>query len=254
LPIHDWTRVEAGIFHHFHLSWIDAIARRLNAGLLPDDFYAMREQHAAGFEPGVLTLHATQTGGDNEAAADEAPRFSGKTSAGPLLSAPKTRFVAETDMPFYRRRQNTVTIRHESGDQLVAMVEIVSPANKSARIGSERFVKKAAEFLEHRVHLLILDLLPPGRHDPHGIHSEIWDYIAGHTYSPPPDKPLTLAAYESDLAIRAYVESVAVGDPLPDMPPFLEPGGCVELTLEATYQTAWEAVPRRWKSVIQGER
>jgi hypothetical protein len=157
-------------------------------------------------------------------------------------------------MPFDRRRQNTVTIRRESGDQLVAMVEIVSPGNKSTRNGRERFVKKAAEFLEHRVHLLILDLLPPGRHDPHGIHGEIWDYIAGQEYSPPPNKPLTLAAYESDLAIRAYVEPVAVGDPLPDMPLFLAPGGCVYVTLDATYQTAWEAAPRRWKRVIEGER
>ena len=23
MPIHDWTRVDAGIFHHFHTSWVD---------------------------------------------------------------------------------------------------------------------------------------------------------------------------------------------------------------------------------------
>jgi hypothetical protein len=27
MPMHDWTRVEAGIFHAFHHSWIDEIAR-----------------------------------------------------------------------------------------------------------------------------------------------------------------------------------------------------------------------------------
>jgi len=64
---------------------------------------------------------------------------------------------------------------------------------------------------------------------------------------------LILAAYESDLAIRAYVEPVAVGDPLPDMPLFLEPGGCIQVALETTYQTAWDDVPRRWKRVIKGE-
>src|SRR5208337_5053320 len=24
MPVHDWTRVSAGIFHHFHLEWIGA--------------------------------------------------------------------------------------------------------------------------------------------------------------------------------------------------------------------------------------
>jgi hypothetical protein len=35
LPIHDWTRVDAGIFHHFHQGWIVALANALNAGKLP---------------------------------------------------------------------------------------------------------------------------------------------------------------------------------------------------------------------------
>jgi hypothetical protein len=37
MPIHDWTRVEAGIFHHFQHGWIEEISRALNAGLLPDE-------------------------------------------------------------------------------------------------------------------------------------------------------------------------------------------------------------------------
>ena len=27
MPIHDWTRVDAGIFHHFHQRWIGATTR-----------------------------------------------------------------------------------------------------------------------------------------------------------------------------------------------------------------------------------
>ena len=56
MPIHDWTRVPAGIFHHFHHDWITEIARALNGGLLPDAYDAMAEQQAAGFGPDVLTL------------------------------------------------------------------------------------------------------------------------------------------------------------------------------------------------------
>ena len=31
MPIHDWTRVPAGIFHDFHHGWIEEAKRALNA-------------------------------------------------------------------------------------------------------------------------------------------------------------------------------------------------------------------------------
>src|SRR5438876_883353 len=62
MPVHDWTRVDAGIFHHFHHGWIEEIARGLNRGILPADYYALAEQHAAGFGPAVLTLQGGRNG------------------------------------------------------------------------------------------------------------------------------------------------------------------------------------------------
>jgi hypothetical protein len=67
----------------------------------------------------------------------------------------------------------------------------------------------------------------------------------------PPNKPLTLVAYECDLTTRAYIEPVAVGDPLPDMPLFLEPHGHVLVPLEAAYQAAFAGMPRRWREVLE---
>jgi hypothetical protein len=245
MPIHDWTRVDAGIVHHFHHRWISAISDALNAGLLPDDYYALAEQHAAGLGPDVLTLQGSGngTGGPSPAPAP----LSGN---GPVLVAPPLPVTAETDMEFYRRKQKNITVRHVSGDQVVAMIEIVSPGNKNSRNGLRSFVEKVAELLDHRIHLLIIDVHPPGRRDPQGIHAEIWDEIAGEDYVPPADKLLTLAAYESDLTVRAYVKNVAVGEALVDMPLFLEPRASVLVPLEATYQTAWTAVPRRWQRVL----
>ncbi len=247
MPVHDWSRVEAGIFHDFHHAWIEEIKRALNAGLLPDDYYALAEQHAAGFGPDVLTLGGPPNGESGPALSPTAP----STGGGLLLAPPKARLAAETEMEFYRRKQNRVAVRHVSGDQVVAMVEVVSPGNKAARNALRSFVEKAAELLDQRIHLLILDLLPPGRRDPHGIHGAIWEEITGQGFDAPADKPLTLAAYESTLTVRAYVEAVAVGDPLPDMPLFLEPGAHVAVPLEATYQAAWNAVPRRWRRVVE---
>jgi hypothetical protein len=58
MPVHDWTRVEAGIFHAFHHDWITFISRALNDGRLPPDYYALPEQIAGTFGPDVLALQA----------------------------------------------------------------------------------------------------------------------------------------------------------------------------------------------------
>jgi hypothetical protein len=46
MPVHDWTRVDAGIFHAFHHDWITEIGGALNGGLLPAGYYALPEQVA----------------------------------------------------------------------------------------------------------------------------------------------------------------------------------------------------------------
>ena len=53
MPVHDWSQVDANVFHHFHQRWTIAICDTLNAGLLPPGFSALAEQHAAGLVPDV---------------------------------------------------------------------------------------------------------------------------------------------------------------------------------------------------------
>jgi hypothetical protein len=255
MPIHDWTRVGAGIFHHFHQRWIGAITDVLNQGMLPGEYYALAEQQGAGFEPDVLTLRAGEPPEPDDPAGSPATSSSGRAdengAGGVLLAEPHVRVKAETDLEFYRRKQNVVAVRHASGDRLVAVVEVVSKGNKSGRKAFEDFLRKAAELLSHQVHLLILDLQPPTGRDPQGIHGAIWDEVAGEPYSRPDDKPLTLAAYEAGARVRAFVEPVAVGDTLISMPLFLEPGRHVAVPLEESYRLAFESVPRRWRTILE---
>ena len=56
MPAHDWTRVYAGTFHHLHNSWTSRLADSLNSGLLPDEFFALSEQHSGDAVPDVITL------------------------------------------------------------------------------------------------------------------------------------------------------------------------------------------------------
>jgi hypothetical protein len=252
MPIHDWTRVSAGTFHHFHTSWMPEISNALNNGVLPPPYYAMAEQIAGPFGPDVLTLEAASEDGAGEPGANGANQPG--SSSGPVAlvtAAPKVRFTAETEMDEYVLKQRTLVIRHSSDDRIVALVEIVSPGNKASRHALRSFVEKVAEALYRGYHLLILDLQPPGPRDPQGIHGAIWSEISDDRFRAPADRPLTLAAYASGRVKRAYVEPVAVGEALPAMPLFLEPEGYVNVPLEATYQAAYRGVPWRWRRVLE---
>ena len=110
--------------------------------------------------------------------------------------------------------------------------------------------EKACELLSQKIHLLIIDPFPPGKRDPRGIHAAIWEQVEDGVAAPPTKRPLTLVSYECGLTTRGHIEPLAVGDPLPDMPLFLEPDLHVDVPLEPTYMRAWDAVPRRWREVI----
>ena len=114
------------------------------------------------------------------------------------------------------------------------------------------FVDKTSAVLEQGYHLLFVDLFPPGPGDPQGVHGAVWVGLGGGEYAAPPEKPLTVAAYEAGEPITAYVEPFAVGDSLTSMPLFLEPEWYVNVPLKATYMAAWEGVSGRWRSVLEG--
>jgi hypothetical protein len=243
MPIHDWTRVDAGIFHHFHHGWIEEIARAMNRGLLPPDHYALAEQIAGGLGPDVLTL---------EAPANGPPPPPASPHGGVALAAapPRVWFHARTEADQYAAKAKAVAIRHASDHRVVAVLEIVSPGNKNNRHGLRSFVDKAVELLRGGIHLLIVDLFPPSPRDPQGIHKAIWDEYQDSTFALPAGRSLTLASYIGGPCPETFVEPTAVGAALPDMPLFLTPDVYVPVPLEATYQSAWEAVPSFWRNVL----
>jgi hypothetical protein len=241
MPIHDWTRVEAGTFHAFHQLWIASLCNRLNAGCLPKGFFAMPEQRVSGPELDVLAL---ETRGRKKAR--------GKTNGGTAVidTPPKTRIVESTQSELYAKKADRIVIQHARG-RIVAFVEIISPGNKGSRQALRAFVEKTVQLLDQGIHLLVVDLFPPSKRDPQGIHRAIWEEIHDTSFRLPSGKPLTLAAYASGWLTTAYVEPVAVGDAMPDMPLFLEREKHVLTPLEATYLATWEALPEEIQELLE---
>ncbi len=246
MQVHDWNRVDDGIFHDFHHAWIEEIKRALNRGLLPPWLYALAEQQVSEFGPDVLALQAP---------ADESGAESGDGGTALLVAPPKVKFTVQSPQDFYTNKQKSVAVRHASDDRIVAIIEVVSPGNKSSQQRLDAFVRKACLLLEQGIHLLVLDLHQPTRRAPDGIHGAIWKHIGDELddYQQPADKPLTFAAYESKPfgAVTAYVEPLAVGDALPEMPLYVSTGGYVLVPLQDTYDRAFAALPRRWASVLE---
>ncbi len=244
MPVHDWTKVPAGIFHALHFGWIAAMRTCLNDGLLPPDYYALPEQIIGDFNPDVLTLQRL----DNRELPKVRPSGGGVSLA---TKPPKVRFRALNDTTKYALRARNVVIRHVSDDRVVAMIEIVSPGNKSGQRVIESFIDKVHKALNHGIHLLIVDLFPPGPRDPQGIHRVICDNADdGIVFDP--EKPLTCVSYVGVPGADTFLEPVAVGDTLPDMPLFLTPDEYVPLPLETTYLAAWRELPAHWRDVVAG--
>ncbi len=103
------------------------------------------------------------------------------------------------------------------------------------------------------IHLLVIDLFPPSKRDPQGIHRAIWDEFVAEDFELPGEERLTLAAYDAGPPPVAYVEPVGVGEVLPEMPIFLKPEFYVLAPLGQTYQTTWDDFfPAPMKRLLEG--
>jgi hypothetical protein len=180
-PIHDWTRVDANLFHDFRQTWSIGIRNALNGGLLPKGYSALVEQHAPNLVPDVIAVQRRPSSAPSQ------------PSGGVLITAapPRARYVIRAQQASAAARGNRITIRHPLG-RVVCVIEIVSPGNKSSETALKAFVGKCVEFLRAGIHLLVVDLFPPSKRDPQGIHKAIWDEIEDQAFELPPDKPLTL--------------------------------------------------------------
>jgi hypothetical protein len=151
----------------------------------------------------------------------------------------------------YSRLQRTLVVRHTSGGRIVAMIEVLSPGNKSSRHALRALLDKAVAALDAGIHLLLIDLHPPGPRDPQGIHGALLNEIGTEDYVLSRERPLTAAAYSGGTVVEAFVAHFVVGEPIPPMPLFLTRENYVRVPLEEAYRAAWEDVPPQYQEVLR---
>jgi hypothetical protein len=243
MAIHDWSRVAAGIFHHFHNAWITHLSDLLNERVLPANYYAIAEQVASSGGPDVLTLKSSSH--------DNGEQLVSPSGGVATLSTASPQVTLIEDLAETAFLDN-IAVRHVSDDRVVAMIEIVSPGNKSSQHPFERFLTKTAAWLSSGYHVLVIDLHPRTPRDPDGVHVALWAELGGNSQQASDSKPLTLASYRAGEPPQAFVEPIAVGDALTAMPIFLDGDSYVSAPLEESYQAAFKGTPKggrgSWKS------
>jgi hypothetical protein len=238
MPLHDWTRVPSGLYHDFHQGWCLYIRNQLNAGRLPAGYSALVEQRTGAAEAGVLAVR------DRPAR----PPAGGGTAT---VARPAARVVRTSNRQFYAARASRVTVKHRLG-RTVAVIEVVSPGNKHGAAAVREFVDKSVGLLQAGVHLSVVDPFPPTPRDPAGLHPLVW----AHTEDDegldfPPGHDRTLASYLAGPVSTAFVETLGVGDPLPDMPRYLKADEVyVTVPLGPAYDEAWAVTPEPLRQAV----
>jgi hypothetical protein len=232
MPMHDWTRVDPNDYRAFHLLWIASIASALNGNRLPEGYYAMADHTTPPIVPDVMTLSAPS-----------ASRLAEQTAISVTDHGRKRKLAG-------RRR---VAIKHIRNREIVAVIEIVSPSNKAKKEEFNDLVGKSVQLLRQGVHLVLIDPFHPTRRDPQGIHAAVWKELTGKKVTADPAKPLTLASYvaRGEDTYSAFVEPLAVGDLLKDMPLFLTGRLHVPVPVEETYRMAWGGFPSPLRQLLE---
>ena len=207
----------------FHGAWAAAIARLLNAGVLPPGYYAVPFLDRDGpIEIDVATLHAPPSA-DPGSAESWAPAAPGQEVA---VEWPPTDEVE-------------VEVYADEGDpRLAAAVELVSPRNKDRPRSREAFAAKCAGHLRRGCGVVVADPVTTRRAD---LHAELLATLGvGPTAGP---EGLSVVSYrpvgrEEAGRLQTWREPLEVGHPLPTVPLWLGGELSIPLDLEASYTAA----------------
>ena len=238
MPVLDHFRPPLSAERHwqaFHAGWASALAGRLNESILPPGYFA---EEYVQLGPRVEIDLATY-----EEAASESSAAAGGGSGVQLARGLRTWAPTEATWTIPAVLPDTVEVRvfsSEAGPQLVGVVELVSPSNKDRPAHRRAFATKSASYLGQGVSLVVVDVVTSRAAN---LHNELMDLLRVQpktAYRLATEPPLYVVAYRPIVRregpqIDLWPTSLAIGDPLPEVPLYLRADLAVPIELEASY-------------------
>lgn len=237
MPLRDHFRppvVNKSSWEGFHAVWPVRIVLDLRAVLPPGYIAEPRVRLSTEMEIDIGALESR-----DDPSYGAASQRNGGTGTATWTGGPAA-LALETDLPEeyeYEVRIFDLQRRRE----LVAAIELVSPANKDRPKSREIFVAKCAALLRKGVALTVVDLVTVSRHN---LYAQLMEFIGHPDRTMSLDGPPTYAASCRwiNLGRRAKLEAwsypMTVGEALPTLPLWLDHELVVPLDLEASYEKA----------------
>jgi hypothetical protein len=215
----------------FHSQWAATIVRHLNRGLLPPRYHAEPrvrlgtevEVDAGALEERAQSLRETSATAEGSVA---------------VYSPPEPLLTLEADLS--QDDAFEVLIFDDGFEaELVAAIELVSPANKDRPRSRHEFVVKCARLLKADVSLVLVDIVTD-RHA--NLFEELLEYLEIRGLDNPLGGQILYACSllprgtNGQAKIGVWPAALQVGATLPQLPLWLRDDFAVPLHLEITYE------------------
>jgi hypothetical protein len=226
----------------FHGMWPAAMVMQLTK-VLPEEYTAEPRVHlGTNFEIDVCAYEddepkpRTRLSGVSADDAGGAPAMT--------LAAPQPTSTVEVDLTEEYAYEVRVYDQTRAR-QLVAAIEIVSPANKDRPENRRAFVTKCAALLQQRVCVSVVDLVTTRRFN---LYAELREFIGrpdpALATNPPATYAVTCRGRKSGNTplLDSWFYPMIVGHPLPTLPIWLTEDRNVLLSLEESYEETCRAL------------
>ncbi len=239
MPLLDHFRTpisNKGSWEGFHGMWPALMVMDLCKSL-PEQYVAEPRVHLGkNFEIDVCTFDVEGTEW----------RSSGPSSgtATATWSPPEPTLTLELD-PTEIYEYEVLIFDQQRGRELVAAIELVSPANKDRPETRQAFVSKCAVLLQKKICVSIVDLVTVKHFN---LYAEVLDVFCqvDPAFSPNPPATYATTCRSHHLATRSRFESWAypmlVGQRLPVLPIWIDNDHAISLDLEISYQQTCSAL------------
>lgn len=214
----------------FHSSWVNEMVRQLNLTALPAGFVAHPHlELGLQVEPDVATIGPT--GRKRSRGREEG----GLATAVWVPSQPSWQTAVDwSDIDLFE-----VQVLREGGREVVAVIELVSPANKDRPAARRTFAAKCLSYLQQGVAVVLVDVVTERRANLHREMCELLEVDPGTASGP---GTLNATAYRmvrrrKRSRLEAWHEVLSLGESLPTLPLWIEPDHAIPLDLEESYRS-----------------